>query len=185
MGRAKTPQQKKQESYAHDRIEGAEYPHSARRNRPRVKAFGQREIRHIAKQLLSSQPEEVLQLPARTRWRPMKSAVPLPEHLESTRRQRIEREAHNLFRKGYSPATHARFRRVIESWIQGGSEQSASLAEFYVSVLNAFPGETWGSDGRSMAPRRDFLNQFFDREPALKRSFQQWISTLRSVKKRA
>ena len=41
MGRFKTPQLKKLESYAHDRTEGSEYPHADRRNRPIVKALGQ------------------------------------------------------------------------------------------------------------------------------------------------
>src|SRR5271170_6522420 len=119
MARLKTPQQKKMDSYAHDRVEGGEYPHADRKNRPRVKAFGQRKLRRISKQLLAWQPEEVLQLPERPRWTWQKSSIRLPEHLESTQRQRIEREAHNIFRRGYSPATHAGFRRVLQSWMKG------------------------------------------------------------------
>jgi len=72
MPRFKTPQQKKKDSYAHNRVKGGEYPHADRKNRPRVKAFGQRELRRISKQLATS-------------------GVRLPEHLESTQRQRIER----------------------------------------------------------------------------------------------
>jgi hypothetical protein len=88
MARPKTPQQKKEDSYAHDRVEGGEYPPADRKNRPRVKALVQRELRRISKQLLASQPEDVLQLAQRPRWTWRKSNVRLPEHLESTQRHR-------------------------------------------------------------------------------------------------
>jgi hypothetical protein len=180
MARPKTPQQKKKDSYAHDRVEGGEYPHADRKNRPRVKAFGQRRLRRISKQLLAWQPEEVLQLPERSLWTWQKTGVRLPEHLESTHRQRIEREAHNIFRRGYGPATHARFRRVLQSWMKGGSEQSSSLAEFYYGVFNQFPDEPEGPPyGQGWLPqRRHFLGRFFSKEPALKRRFQNWITGL-------
>jgi hypothetical protein len=177
MTRAKSPQQKKEESYAHDQVEGGEYPHADRKNRPRVKAFGQRELRHRAKQILASQPEETLQLPTKPRWRWGKSGVRLPEHLESTRHQRLAREAHNIFRKGYSRATHARFRHVIQSWIQSNSQP---IAEFYHGVLNRFPDEP--VYGNSMTQRRDFLRQFFASEPDLRGSFEHWISVTRTPK---
>ena len=162
MARVKTPQQKKKESYARDRVEGGEYPHADRKNRPRVKALGQRQLGRTSRQMLASQPEDVLQLPERSGgvWR--KSGVRLSEHLQSTRRDRIEREAHNIFRRGYGPATHARFRRVVQSWMNGGSEQSASLAEFYSGVVNQFPDDPQGSDCRgSLFERHYFLRQFF------------------------
>src|SRR5438067_859261 len=98
MARFKTPQQKKKNSYAHDRVEGGEYPHADRKNRPRVKARGQWQLRRVSKQLLAWQAEEVLQLPERSRRTWGKSGVRLREHLESTLRHRIEREAHNIFR---------------------------------------------------------------------------------------
>jgi hypothetical protein len=84
MARFKTPQEKKEDSYTHDRVEGGEYPHADRKNRPRVKAFGQRQLRRISKQLVARQPEEVLQLPGRPLWTWQQTGVRLPEHLEST-----------------------------------------------------------------------------------------------------
>jgi hypothetical protein len=180
MARLKTPQQKKKDSYAHDRVEGGEYPHADRKNRPRVKAFGQRELRRISKQLLAWQPEEVLQLPERPRWTWQKSSVRLPEHLESTQRQRIEREAHSIFRRGYSPAKHARFRRVLQSWMKGGSEHSTSVVQFYMSVLNLVDKlhpPVYGPG--SLHQRRDFLRQFFAKEPGLKQEFQNWVQSLK------
>ncbi len=181
MARLKTPQQKKKESYAHDRVEGGEYPHADRKNRPRIKALGQRQLRRTSRQMLSSQPEEVLQLSGRSHWTWLKSGVRLQEHLESTQKHRIEREAHNIFRRGYNPATHARFRRVMQSWLKGGSEQSALLAEFYSRVINQFPDEGQGpSYGQGWLPeRRYFLKRFFSKEPELKRSFQSWIDQLK------
>ena len=179
MSRLKTPQQKKQASYAHDRVEGGEYPHADRKNRPRLKALAQRQHRRTAKQMLANKPDEVLQLQERPQLRWAKNTVRLPEHLIETQRQRIEREAHNIFRKGYSPATHARFRRVIQSWMKGGSEQSASLADFYRAVINP------DDDGRPpngrvrLSKRRYFLRQFFSREPKLKSSFDDWVASFR------
>ena len=185
MARFKTPQQKKKESYAHDQVEGGEYPHADRKNRPRVKALGQRQLRRRSKQLITSQPAEVLQLPERPLWTWQKSGVRLPEHLKRTKRHRIEREAHNLFRKGYDPATHARFRRVMQSWMEGATEQSASLAEFYLGVLSHFPGERKDPpSGQAWLPqRRDFLRQFFSEEPELKSRFQSWIAALKRTAK--
>ncbi len=180
MARVKTPQQKKKDSYAHDRVEGGEYPHADRKNRPRVKAFGQRELRRISKQLLARQAEEVLQLPDRPRWTWHKSSVRLPEHLESTQRQRIEREAHNIFRRGYTPATHARFRRVLQSWMRGSSEHSSSVAQFSMSVLSlADPLHPPVYGPGSLYQRRDFLREFFVKEPGLKRDFQKWVHNLK------
>ena len=185
MARFKTPQQKKKDSYAHDQVEGGEYPHADRKNRPRAKALGQRQFRHQTKQLIASQPEEVLQLPERPLWTWGKSGVRLPEHLKRTKRHRIEREAHNLFRRGYDSATHARFRRVVQSWMEGASEQSESLAEFYLGVLGQFPSELEGPPyGQGWLPqRRDFLRQFFSKEPELKRRFQNWIAALKRTAK--
>jgi hypothetical protein len=180
MTRFKTPQQKKNDSYAHDRVEGGQYPHADRKNRPRVKAFGQRELRRISKQLLAWQPEEVLQLPERPRWAWQKNGVRLPEHLESTQRQRIEREAHNIFRKGYGPATHARFRRVLQSWMKGSSEYSSFVAQFCMSVLNLadeLHPPVYGPG--SLHQRRDFLRQFFAKEPGLDRDFRNWVRKLK------
>jgi hypothetical protein len=184
MARPKTPQQKKEDSYAHDRVEGGEYPHADRKNRPRVKALVQRELRRISKQLLASQPEDVLQLAQRPRWTWRKSNVRLPEHLESTQRHRIEREAHNIFRSGYGPATHVRFRRVLLSWMKGRSEYSSSVAQFYVSVLNladSLHPPVYGPG--SLHQRRDFLKQFFAKEPGLKRAFQNWVHNLKENRK--
>ena len=46
MGCFNTPQRKKKQSYAHDRVEGGEYPHADRRNHPIVRALGNRRVRH-------------------------------------------------------------------------------------------------------------------------------------------
>ncbi len=178
MAGFRTPQQKKEQSYERDRVDRGEYPHADRKNRPRVKAAGWQQVRRASRQLLASQPEEVLQMPSRPRvtWRDR--GIRLSEHVASTQRLRIEREAHNLFRRGYGPATHARFRRVVESWLKGGSEQSAALAEFYSSVLNRFPGEPQGDCiPRDLTERRYFLLSFFAKEPELKRRFQKWIAS--------
>ena len=177
MSRLKKPQQKKQASYAHDRVEGGEYPHADRKNRPRLKALAQRQHRRTAKQMLASKPDEVLQLQERPRLRWTKNAVRLPDHLIETQRQRIEREAHNFFRKGYGLATHAHFRRVVQSWMKGGSEQSASLADLY----RANPDEDVRPPNEKvrLSKRRYFLRQFFNREPKLKSCFENWIASFR------
>ena len=177
MARVKTPQQKKQQSYAHDRVDAAEYPHGNRRNRPRFKARAKRQLRRAAKQMLASQSEEVLQLQERPKRTWQKTGVPLSEHLTATQKKRIDCEAHNIFRRGYGPATHARFRHVLESWMKGESEYSSALADLYRKLLNpddegirAFFGSEYSYE------RGYFLRQFFSREPALKRDFDEWIN---------
>jgi len=141
MARSKAPQQKKRESYAHDRVPGGEYPHADRKNRPLVKAIRKRKLRRTSNQMLSSVPEDILQLPKRPRRTWQKTSMSLPEYIRSVEQNRVERTAHNLFRRGYNPATHARFRRVIESWMEGDSAKSAALAAFHCGVLNGFPDE--------------------------------------------
>ena len=180
MARVKTPQQKKQESYAHDRVDGADYPHADRKNRPRFKARTTRQLRRSAKQMLASQPEEVVQLQERPKRRWHKTGVPLSERLIATQKKRIEREAYNIFRKRYGPATHARFRRVVESWMKGKSDHSSELAGLYRKLLNpddegiqAFFGPEYSYE------RGYFLRQFFHREPVLKRDFDKWIASFR------
>jgi len=129
--------------------------------------------------MLASQPEEVLQLQERPKRKWRKTGVPLSERLMATRKKRIEREAHNIFRKGYGPATHARFRRVVESWMKGESEHSSALADLYRKLLNpddegiqAFFGPEYSYE------RGYFLRKFFSREPALQRDFDEWIASI-------
>lgn len=180
MSRLKTPQQKKRASYAHDRVEGGEYPHADRKNRPRLKALAQRQHRRTAKQILASKLDDVPQLQERSRLGWTKNTVRLAAHLLETQMQRIERQADNIFRKGYGAATHARFRRVVQSWMQSGSEQSASLADFYRTVMH--PHADPRSNGRaSLSHRRNFLRQFFNREPHLKIRFENWIALFKHV----
>src|SRR5262245_51258825 len=179
MSRLKTTQEKKQASYAHDRVEGGEYPHADRKNRPRLKALAQRQHRRRAKQMIASKPDEVLQLQERPRLRWIKNSVRLSKHLIETQRQRIEREAHNIFRKGYGPTTHARFRRVIQSWMKGGSEQSESLADFYRAIINPDEGAPPPNQRARLSKRRYFLRLFFNREPKLKNCFENWIASFR------
>ncbi len=180
MARRKTPQQKKEDSYAHDRVDGAEYPHAGRKNRPRFKARTKRQLRRAAKQILATQAEDTVQIRERPKRKWHKYTVSLSDHLAATQKKRVEREAHNIFRKGYGPATHARFRRVVESWIKSQSEHSLALADLYRKLLNpgtegiqAFFGSEYSYE------RSYFLRQFFRREPALKRDFDQWIASFR------
>jgi hypothetical protein len=121
----------------------------------------------------------VLQLPQeRTKrtWR--KSGTALPEHLKDTQRHRLEREAHNLFRKGYNATTHKRFRLVLESWMQGKTAQSSRLADLYYGILNQFPDEVPGTF-EPFDSRRTFLTKFFSSEPDLKHDFENWLAAVR------
>jgi len=179
MSRLKTPQEKKQASYAHDRVEGGEYPHADRKNRPRLKALAQRQHRRTTKQMIASKPDEVLQLQERPRLKWIKNSLRLSKHLIETQTRRIEREAHNIFRRGYGPATHARFRRVIQSWMRGGSEQSASLADLYRAIINPDEDALPPNERVRLSKRRYFLRLFFNREPELKSCFENWIASFR------
>src|SRR2546425_10100696 len=98
MGRFKTPQQKKKESYEQDRVEGWGCPHGKRRNRPIVKALMRRQGRRIADRSVSSQAEQ--NSIDRSFNRTWPSTVPLPERLERSANGRFQREWHNRFRRG-------------------------------------------------------------------------------------
>jgi hypothetical protein len=176
--RAKTPQQKKHESYANDRVEGGEYAHADRKNRPRVKARGQRQLRRASKQQIKIQDPEELQLASRASTRWLNSTVGLAEHLTQTNLRRVWRESHNLFRQGYGPNTHARFRAVIESWMAGATGHSVTLAEFYAEQLAVISGDD-RSTARGIRRHTEFLSQFFANEPQLLIRFEKWISNLR------
>ncbi len=130
--------------------------------------------------MLASQPEEVLQLQERPKWGWQKTGVRLPEHLTATLKNRIEREAHNIFRRGYGPATHARFRRVLNCWMSSASDHSSALADLYRKILNpdAEGGYRFSGPNR-IDERRYFLTQFFRRDPALKSAFKKWMASLR------
>jgi hypothetical protein len=130
MGQFKTPQQKKKEAYAHDRMEGGEYPHADRKNRPRAKAQDHRQLRRRSNQMLASEPEETVQLPTRMKRGWVKSSQRLPDYLERTKINRITREANNIFRRGYNYATHTRFRRVLQTWMNGDTQYSSALADY-------------------------------------------------------
>ena len=85
----------------------------------------------------------------------MKNGVRLRKLVEETQESRIARSAHNIFKHGYSPVTHARFRRrVLRSWMKRQSEQSLALAKFYWGVLRGVPDEqttrlrSYGPDNR-------------------------------------
>jgi hypothetical protein len=175
MSRCKTPQRKKAESYKHDRLEHGKYPHADRKNGPRQKARSQRALRRAAKRILSSQPEESAQTPGLGRpW--LKTSKPLADHVAETARNRIEREAHNLFRKGYGPRTHGQFRRVFQSWMRGRSEHSAALADFYAEIvdsLGAWP--PWHPCRKHL----EFISQLFRNEPVLEKEFRAWIARFR------
>ena len=180
MGRSKTPQLKKQESYKHDRVEGGEYPHADRRNRPVVKALGKRQVRHRANQFLATNPDCDLQpLPTRPKksWR--NSSRSLTERLKGTQARRNTGRAHNILDKGYTLDRHARFRRVLLAWVaEASGEHAAALAELYHGILTEFPeeGVEWGRDiVRRWNVRRAFLSRFFACEPELKDQFKSWI----------
>jgi hypothetical protein len=142
---------------------------------PHAKAIENRQVRHEADRLLKSLPEEEVLLPNRklAAWFPLGDG--LREHLERTRRGRLTRESHNLFRAGYDADTHAQFRHVIQSWMEGRSEYSRQLAEYYSWVLDRSPDELSNSNSYWMQPRRDFLARFFSREPELEKKFRAWI----------
>jgi hypothetical protein len=179
MVRTKTPQQKKKESYAHDRVDRGEYLHADRRNRPLVKARGRRELRRVSKLLLASQPEEVLQMPGLFRQTWHGRSISLPEHLERVKRRRIEREEQNVSRARYGPESAARFRRIVKSLMKDGRNRSAALAEFYSGVLNRFPDETQGREFfPGLTELREMVARAFANSPGLKLRFQKWIASV-------
>ncbi len=170
MGRPKTPQQKKSEAYSHDRVQSRGCPHGTRRNRPEVKALNHREKRHAVNRAVESGAEQdaIEREIGIGHW---PDTDPLRERVEFKLDGRVQREAHNIFRSGYSAENHAKFRRVLMTWMVGRSRHLVGLARFYRS----FSEEELPIRARSRDVRRDFLTQFFAKEPALKRKFQRWI----------
>ena len=169
MGRSKTPQQKKREAYAYDRVQGRGCPHGLRRNHPDAKALNHRQKRHAVNRTAETEAEQsaVEKSIGSTRGR----TDPLAERVQSKLNGRVAREAHNIFRSGYSEENHARFRRVLIAWMQGRSRHLSDLARFY----RAYFEEEIPIRVRSIDLRRTFLTQFFGKEPALERKFRRWI----------
>jgi len=179
MGRLKTPQKKKEESYKHDRVDRCKNPHADRKNRPRVKARGRRQLRRVSKLLLAAQAEDVLQLPNLFRQTWHGKAIPLPDHLERAKRRRIERAERDVPVALTGPKAAVRFRRIVESMMGIRSKPALYVAEFYSGVLNRFPGET---PGREFFPRltelRDMVARAFANSPGLERRFREWIASV-------
>jgi len=60
------------------------------------------------------------------------------------------------------------------TWMLGRSRHLVGLARFYQSVFE----EELPIRARFMDVRRNFLRQFFAKEPALQRKFQRWIQQM-------
>jgi len=170
MGRSKTPQEKKREAYAHDRVQGQGCPHGRRRNRPEVKALNHRQKRHAVNRVAESEAEQGA-IERTIGGSHGRDTDPLQERVQFKLNARVQRESHNIFRSGYSAETHARFRRVLMTWMQGRSRHLVDLARFYRSYFE----EEIPIACRTVDVRRDFLTQFFAKEPALERRFRRWI----------
>jgi len=173
MGRPKAPQEKKRESYAYDRVQGQGCPHGTRRNRPEVKALNHRQKRRALSRAAESEAEQNA-IEKEIGCRPGSDTDPLRERVEFKLDARVQREAHNIFRSGYSEENHARFRRVLGAWMQGRSRHLVNLARFY----RAYFEEEIPIGARSIDVRRNFLTQFFAKEPALERKFRRWIQQI-------
>ena len=170
MGRPKTPQQKKNEAYSHDRVQSRGCPHGTRRNRPEIKSLNHRQKRHAVNRAVESEAEQgaVEKKVGVGDW---PDTDPLRERVQLKLKGRVQREAHNIFRSGYNEGNHARFRRVLMTWMLGNSPHLLGLARFYRSFFE----EELPINARFVDERRDFLTQFFAKEPGLKRKFQRWI----------
>jgi hypothetical protein len=173
MGRPKTPQQKKREAYSHDRVQSPGCPHGTRRNRPEVKALNHRQKRRAVNRAVESEPEQdaIEREIGTSHWR---DTDPLRERVQLKLNGRVQREAHNIFRSGYGEENHAKFRRVLTTWMLGRSRHLVGLARFYRSFFE----EELPIRARFMDVRRNFLTQFFAKEPALGRKFQRWIQQM-------
>ena len=90
---------------------------------------------------------------------------------------RVQREAHNIFRSGYSEGNHAKFRRVLTTWMLGRSRHLVGLARFYRSFFE----EELPIRARFMDVRRNFLTEFFAKEPALGRKYSVRFGKWRRV----
>jgi len=61
--------------------------------------------------------------------------------------------------------------------MEGGSQYSAQLAEYYHGILNGFPGEIQLACTGPLDRTREFVVRFFHKEPALRRRFEAWIAS--------
>ena len=138
-----------------------------------MKALNHRQKRRAVNQAAESEAEQgaIEKAIGISHW---PDTDPLRERLQLKFNGRVQREAHNIFRSGYSEENHARFRRVLATWMEGRSRHLVDLARFYGSYFE----EEIPIVARSIDVRRSFLTQFFAKEPALEKKFRRWIQQI-------
>lgn len=177
--RRKTPQQRKAEEYAHERVSAAEHPHLARVARPRRRARGHRnERRAVAQVLVKAASEDADDLTTKARVRPpqpalWKASKPLTERLGATRARRTLQELSNALADGSGRAGDAQARRILDALLQStrhGVQLALCLDEMIADSARK-GGMRWTADGTAAERLRELLRD----DPARLRRMREWI----------
>jgi hypothetical protein len=187
MPRRKTPQQKKKEAYEHERFSMAEYPHSARRNKPRDRAQEERRFRRKSNELVrvaeKTAAQEDLEQVLGRRLRGSNyllggPCISLREKVDAKLELRIGRTAWNCFKDPYSPRGRATFRKIVKAVVEGSSENSAALVRMFQDLIYS---EHFGYRGfltQSFSDRQNWILRFLADEPELGAELKSWIRAM-------
>lgn len=184
MPRRKTPQQKKEAAYEHERFSMAEYPHSARRNKPRDRAQEERRFRRKSNELVrvpqKAASQEDLEPVLNRRIRGSNyllggPCISLREKVDATLELRIGRTAWNCFKDPYSPRGREKFKKILISVMRGRSDKSAALARMFQDLICGEHFGYWGFLTQSFSDRQNWVRRFLADEPEVGAELRKWI----------
>ena len=192
MGRkAKSPPEKKQDSYKRDRYVVLDAPHAFRKNWPKKKARAEQAYRQATKRILGTAvkaPEIGEMAESALKSLRRKDVVKtgrmrLREWLESHEHHRIRRAIRHRFGFGYVSTLAGRskasaFLRAV--MYGGGARESLLFAQAFREVW--LPPPEGNCDAIVSGSRhdvwryRDGLERVFEEYPQLQQEFEQWLS---------
>ena len=188
MGRRKTPQQKKAESYAKDTVlRGRHQPSTALRTRYRHAEHAYRHAiaRNLHGETLVADPldtEETLAVAreAIRRWQPTR----LGEYVANSRTQRVKLMGYSYYRRPYDgERDRERYKRFLSTVIASRTPSAVRLASLFKEALAPLGEQKrfiqpaaywlWGSKAQ-----RRWLAAFFADEPEREARLRAWMAEL-------
>lgn len=195
MSRVKNPREKKALSYALDRVSGAEYPHAARRARPRLKALHHRVRRSQNRALLAAVVNrDDFESDAigshdhapvtHVKWC---DSVPLGADVAERLEKREVRIAWNYFKEPYCPHCHReRFVRFLEHLVAGGFGRPRGFAQKLAEMLDHVgqdeprvkPSDRHHYDPWSVSAHSAWLRCFLEDQPGWDGPLRDWVDAV-------
>ena len=189
-----TPQQKKRLAYERDHVTQSEYPHLARKGRPKWKAIASRTARRRADRLvegLNNRPADAVLEEADMEgltaayvrdarsstlyWR--HAVFTLRQHVEDRKKNRLWVSAVRMFGQAYDSARHqVPFGAYLTTLVSGAGEGSREMAAFLADVLDPEPRHDI-MDWRRRR-RGEWLRAFLRDRPDWEPRLRAWIDRM-------